>query len=163
MKVIGCDPGVTGAICLIEAGRLLECEDIPVAPNGMASGRVTRWVDARALDTLLRDWSARHDFARDVVTGAIERPIPMPNLPSTTTASSFDTFGVVRALVGLRVKELVAVEPRQWKKFYGLGTEKDASRDMALRFYEDAPVRRARDHNRAEAILVAHWLLRNPT
>lgn len=158
--VIGCDPGVTGAICLLQAGQLLECEDIPVTANGMPTGKVTRWVDVLALDTMLQDWSTRHDFARGFVSAAIERPIPMHSLPSTTTASSFDTFGVMRAVLGIRVGEAQAVEPREWKKFFGLSPDKNASRAMALKFYPDAPVKRVRDHNRAEAILVAHWHMR---
>lgn len=160
MKFIGCDPGVTGAICLLEAGRLLECEDIPVTDNGMPGGRVTRWVDVRALDAMVRSWSARHEFARDVVCAAIERPIPMPSLPSTTTASSFDTFGAVRAVLGIRIGDVRAVVPKEWKGFFGLSPDKEASRAMALKFYADAPVKRAKDHNRAESILIAQWQMR---
>jgi len=160
MMAIGCDPGVTGAICLLQAGQLLECEDIPVTANGMPTGKVTRWVDVLALDAMVRDWSARHDFARGFVSAAVERPIPMPSLPSTTTASSFDTFGAVRAVLGIRVGEVHAVVPKEWKGFFGLSPDKDASRAMALKFYADAPVKRAKDHNRAEAILIAHWHMR---
>lgn len=158
--VIGCDPGVTGAICLLKAGQLLECEDIPVTANGMPTGKVTRWVDVLALDAMLQAWSARHDFARGFVSAAVERPIPMPSLPSTTTASSFDTFGAVRAVLGIRVGDVRAVVPKEWKGFFGLSPDKDASRAMALKFYADAPVRRSKDHNRAEAVLIAHWHMR---
>lgn len=158
--VIGCDPGVTGAISLIRSGQLLECEDLPVTANGMVTGKVNRWLDVTALNSMLQDWSARHDFARAAVSAVIERPIPMPSLPSTTTASSFDTFGAVRAVLGIRVGEVVAVTPKEWKAFFGLSPDKNASRAMALKFYPDAPVRRAKDHNRAEAVLLAHWQMR---
>lgn len=159
--VIGCDPGVTGAISLLKAGQLLECQDLPVTANGMATGKVSRWLDVLALNAMLQDWSTRHDFAREVVIAAIERPIPMPSLPSTTTASSFDTFGAVRAVLGIRVGEVTAVTPKEWKGFFGLSPDKNASRAMALKFYPDAPVRRAMDHNRAESVLLAHWHMRN--
>lgn len=158
--VIGCDPGVTGAISLIRSGQLLECEDLPVTANGMVAGKVSRWLDVTALNAMLQDWSARHEFARSAVSAVIERPIPMPSLPSTTTASSFDTFGAVRAVLGIRVGEVVAVTPKEWKAFFGLSPDKNASRAMALKFYPDAPVRRAMDHNRAEAVLLAHWQMR---
>lgn len=162
MLFIGCDPGVTGAISLIKAGELLECEDLPVTANGMPGGKVTRWVDVPKLDAMLRDWSARHQFAREAVSAAIERPIPMPSMPSTTTASSFDTFGAVRAVLSIRVGEVLAVAPTEWKKFFfGKGADKNASRAMALTFYPGAPVRRTKDHNRAEALLIAHWHMRS--
>jgi hypothetical protein len=158
--VIGCDPGVTGAISLLKSGQLLECEDLPVTANGMVTGKVSRWLDVRALNAMLQDWSARHDFAREAVSAVIERPIPMPSMPSTTTASSFDTFGAVRAVLGIRVGEVVAVAPKEWKVFFGLSPDKNASRAMALKLYPDAPVSRVMDHNRAESVLLAHWQMR---
>lgn len=158
--IIGCDPGLTGAITLIDQGRLLECSDLPVTDNGMPGGKVSRWVDVAALDALVRDWSARHDFARCGACSVIERPIPMPSMPSTTTASSFDTFGVIRAVLQIRVGEVAAVAPSEWKRWYGLKTDKNDARELALKLYPTAPVRRVKDHNRAESLLIAHWYWR---
>lgn len=162
MLVIGCDPGLTGAISLIAPGALLECEDLPTCGNGTATGSMKRWIDVPRLWNLLADWSARHDFASASVQGVIERPIPMPSLPAQTIASQFDTFGVVRALMTARMREpLVCVNPNEWKKFFGLRTEKDASRAIAQKLYATAPLARVMDHNRAESILIAHWHLRS--
>lgn len=161
MMICGVDPGVTGAIALICSTRgLLECEDLPVCANGMATGKVTRWLDVDALVRIVKDWSARHDFARDSVLVAIERPIPMPSLPSTTTASSFDTFGALRAVLGMLAGPVTPVTPREWKAFYALGTDKNESRAKAAALYPMAPVKQAKHHNRAEAILIAHWHMR---
>ncbi len=161
MLVIGCDPGLTGAISLIGHGRLLECADLPTCGNGTASGSMKSWIDVPLLWNLLADWSARYDFARESVLGVIERPIPMPSLPAQTIASQFDTFGAVRAVMTGRLREpVVAVNPTVWKKVFGLHTDKDGSRDVALRLYPSAPVGRVKDHNRAESILIAHWLMR---
>jgi hypothetical protein len=161
--IIGCDPGLTGAISLLSPERgLLECSDLPVCGNGQATGKMLRWLDAPALAALLADWSARHSFAQESVHACIERPIPMPTLPAQTVASQFDTFGAIRALVGGRVAAdgMHIVNPRDWKKFFGLGTDKDASRATAQRLYPTAPVTRMKDHNRAESILIGHWLMR---
>lgn len=163
MICIGVDPGLTGAISLICSERgLLECADLPTCSNGLATGKMLRWIDAGALQKLLADWSMRHALASASVHACIERPIPMPSMPSTTTASSFDTFGVVRALLGARFPQnaLTVVSPNQWKKLFGLHTDKNASRECALRLYANAPVTRAKDHNRAESVLIGHWLLK---
>lgn len=159
---IGCDPGLTGALSLIDRhGVLLECADVPTCDNGLASGSMKRWVDVRALAAMLRDWSARHHFAKVSVQAAIERPIPMPTLPAQTIASQFDTFGTIRAEVARIADEGVQfVAPQAWKKLFGVGNDKDAARQCCLRLYPEAPVTRVKDHNRAEAILVAHWLRR---
>lgn len=163
MLVIGCDPGLTGAISLLCSSRgLLACVDLPVCSNGQATGKMLRWLDAEQLQGLLANWSAKFEFATESVHACIERPIPMPTLPAQTVASQFDTFGVIRALVGGRVAlgGMTIINPRDWKKFFGLGTDKDASRAAALRLYPEAPVTRAKDHNRAESILIGHWLMR---
>lgn len=163
MLIVGVDPGLTGAISLLCSERgLLECEDLPVCSNGQATGKMLRWIDAGKLQELLRKWSSDWRFAEQSVHAVIERPIPMPSMPSTTTASSFDSFGVIRALVSGKVAPdgMTIVNPNEWKKFFGLGTDKDASRATALRLYANAPVTRAKDHNRAESILIGHWLMR---
>ncbi len=165
MLVIGCDPGLTGAISLLCSQRgLLECEDLPTCSNGQKTGKMLRWIDAAALQALLWDWSVRHGFAEHSVHACIERPIPMPSMPSTTTASSFDTFGVIRALVTGKIspKGMTVIDPSDWKKLFGLGNDKDESIACAKRLYPDAgaSLARKKDHNRAESILIGHWLLR---
>lgn len=165
MLIIGVDPGLTGGIALLSPTHgLLECEDLPTCPNGTSTGKMLRWVDAAALQDILRDWSARHNWAETKVHACIERPIPMPTLPAQTVASQFDTFGVIRALVVGKVAPdgMTIVNPRDWKKPFGLGNDKDASIACALRLYPAAAkyLGRKKDHNRSEAILMAHWLMR---
>jgi crossover junction endodeoxyribonuclease RuvC len=161
MLILGIDPGLTGAVSLIGDG-LLECADLPIASNGMPGGRVSNWLDAQALDALLASWSARHDFAGRTVAVAIERPIPMPSMPSTTIASTFDTFGALRGLISAKSwgRNLSFPNPNTWKRVFGLKGGHDAkneSRTCALRLYPSAPVTRAKDHNRAESVLIARW------
>ena len=163
MLILSCDPGLTGALALLDSQRgLLECEDIPTCGNGTASGSMRNWVDADGLQRILMDWSHRHAFAQHSVRAVIERPIPMPKLPAQTVASQFDTFGVLRALIGGRVGPggLHLVNPQAWKKLFGLGTDKNASRACCLRLYPNAPVTLVKHHNRAETILIGHWLLK---
>lgn len=162
--IVGCDPGLTGAIALINQGKLLECFDIPTCDNGQATGSMKRWVDIDKLREELQALSKLHDFARHAVFGVIERPIPMPTLPAQTIASQFDTFGVLRASLAPIARDgMRAVNPSEWKRFYGLKSDKDAARTTAMALYPDAPVRRQKDHNRAEAILIAHWFERTQT
>lgn len=164
MIVISCDPGLTGAITLLCSQRgLLECEDIPTCGNGQVTGKMLRWVDTAALQAILSHWSTRHDFAGQSVQACIERPIPMPTLPAQTVASQFDTFGVIRALVGGKVSlnAMTIVNPQVWKKVFGLKSDKDASIACALRLYPGAKkwIYRKRDHNRAESALIGRWLM----
>lgn len=160
MLAIGVDPGLTGAICLIDHNqRLLEVADIPTCPNGLATGSMKRWVDPHGLELVLREWSGKWGFAAESVHAAIERPIPMPSLPAQTIASQFDTFGVIRAVL-IRHAAVQCVAPNIWKKIYGFGKDKAEARACCKRLYPGAAVARVKDHNTAEAILIGHWLMR---
>ncbi len=165
MIILGIDPGLTGAISLLDSHgpRLLECADLPVCQNGTAGGSMRNWLDADALRNLLADWSARHAFAAADVVTAIERPLPMPSLPAQTIASQFDTFGVLRGLIAAHTWGRSQLFPTPtWKRGFGLKGGKEAkheSRECARRLYPNAPVSRAKDHNRAESILIAHWAI----
>lgn len=165
MLSIGVDPGLSGAMSLLCSKRgLLECADLPICGNGLKTGRMMRWIDAAALQALISEWSVRHAFAENDVHACIERPIPMPSMPSTTTASSFDTFGVIRALVCGKVSPngMTMVDPVTWKRSFGLKTDKDESIACALRLYPKAAkyLTKKLHHNRSESILIGHWLMR---
>lgn len=160
MLVIGIDPGLTGAMCLIDSEHgLRDVVDIPTCENGLVTGSMKRWVDPHGIEQLLREWSGKWGFAAESVHSVIERPIPMPSLPAQTIASQFDTFGVIRAVLQ-RHAAVQCVAPNIWKKIYSFGKDKAEARACCKRLYPTAPVSRVKDHNRAEAILIGHWLVR---
>jgi len=162
MLTIGIDPGLTGAAVLTNAsGQILECGDLPTCTRPAGGGKVTNWLDVRALATMLRDWSARHEFAAHAVCVVIEQPRPMPSMPSTTSASLFDTVGAIRGVVAaLNAGAVLHADPQAWKRTFGLKAgDKNAARECAQRLFPSsaATFKRAKDHNRAEAALLAHW------
>lgn len=161
MLIVSCDPGLTGALALLCTQRgLLECVDIPTCGNGVSTGSMKRWVDVAGLKAIFAGWSAKYELAQESVHVAIERPIPMPTLPAQTVASQFDTFGTIRSVAqylwGQSAMNIVA--PKDWKKPFGLRADKNAARACCLRLYPNAPVKLVKHHNRADAILVGHWL-----
>lgn len=164
MLILSCDPGLTGAISLLCSRRgLLECADLPTCSNGIATGKMLRWLDLTALQALLGTWSAKYELAQESVHVAIERPIPMPTLPAQTVACQFEVFGTIRALThslfGQAAMNIVA--PKDWKKLFGVGADKDAARACALRLYPTAPVNLKKHHGRADSILIGHHLMRS--
>jgi hypothetical protein len=162
MIVIGIDPGLTGALALLSTtSGLLDVVDVPICDNGHAGGKMRNWLDAAELVQRLIDWRRRHDFARESVHAVIERPIPMPSLPAQTIASQFDTLGALRASMASMGWPVLMVEPQRWKKTFGIGQDKEIARATCIRLYPAAPVTRKKDHNRAEAILIAHWFMQH--
>lgn len=162
MLTVGIDPGLTGAgVLLGHGGQLLECGDLPICARPAGGGKVASWLDARALAAILRDWSARHEFASHAVCVVIEQPRPMPSMPSTTSASLFDTVGAIRGVVAaLNAGIMLHADPKAWKRTFGLKAgDKSAARECAQRLFPSAAevFKRAKDHNRAEAALLAYW------
>jgi len=161
MMVIGIDPGLTGAAVLVSRGDLiLECCDLPSRPRPH-SGKVAKWLDAGALAKILRDWRYSYGLEHNAVCVVIEQPRPMPGMPSTTSASLFDTVGVIRGVVAaLNIGTILHADPKTWKSAYNLAAgDKNASIECAKRLfpYYAELFARAKDHNRAEAALLAHW------
>ena len=79
-----------------------------------------------------------------------------------SNGSLMETKGCVRAVLALAGIQAAWVDPQAWKGLYGLGSSKDASLGIARTLYPDQQHRLTRklDHNRAEALLLAHYGLR---
>ncbi len=156
--MIGIDPGITGAIAY-DGGVI----DIPVQENGI-NRKVKNRIDALATFKLLR---SLYDHGEVVVIleDQTYRPVINPKTKALVPgggASAFslgDTYGVLRALclsVGFLV---VIVSPTKWKKTIGVTKDKELSLERARLFYPalgDA-LKRKKDHNRAEALLLRHY------
>lgn len=161
MIILGIDPGLTGAISALCTSRgLLDVSDLPTCSNGLESGKMLRWLDARKLSDILAHWAERFEFGQESVQAVIERPIAMPRQQIQTAASNFDTLGVLRAVMELRGYRPAFINPRDWKGLFGLAGDKADARKAALTLYPNAPVTRAKDHNRAESILIARYWMR---
>lgn len=152
---LGVDPGVTGALALVCTTRgLLEVAGVPVCGNGTA-GVVTREVDVRETNELIRAWMDRHDGAREHLTVVIERPQAMRT--GVTALSQGDSYGALRAVAGIWAQRVERVHPNAWKKMFGLtGEGKAASVDCARRLYGEQLPKRLRN-DLAEAVLLARW------
>jgi hypothetical protein len=162
MVTIGIDGGLTGAIAVLRNGRN-DVIDIPTM--ALPSGTVTRRVDARQLVQLLRA------SAKDPVTGFDGVFVCIEALATggtghgrgnaMTIGSQYRTRGALEAALDILGLQSVDITPQTWKKFYGLGgKEKRDSLALARDLYPDLAqtfLKRAADHNRAEAVLIAHY------
>lgn len=159
MICIGVDPGINGAIAAVHASRgLLAVASLPTCGSGAGpKAAIKQKVDAAGLHRLLQSWSARYDFAREDVIAIVERMQPFgagDRAPPTILLSMGHSAGIVEGVLMGRVRELLQVLPQQWKRTYGLGSNKAASIAEAKRLFPSVP---KLTHDRAEAILLAAW------
>lgn len=149
--IIGIDPGLSGAIAAIHEGILLGVKDIPVMANGKGKSKVKNQVNAAELKRIL------NDFIGLGTVVYLERISSMPGQGVASMFSMGDTFGCIRGVCAALDMQVEIITPRKWKKYYNLGSDKEVVRAKAIELYPIAPLSRKKDHNRAEAILIAKY------
>lgn len=150
MLMIGIDPGLTGAVAVLNAaGEYHTVFDLPVIRD-----RSLAWIDGDAL--LSAVLAAKGGESATVI---IER---VSSMPGQGVASSFGfgvTFGSILATVQCLHLPLELVTPATWKRALGLGSDKSASLHKARLLFPMANLSLAKHHGRAEALLMARWAL----
>ena len=158
--VIGIDPGLSGALALVEVrGLVLDVQDMPTLASGV---KARRMIDAIALRDLLAQYAAafgpRHRLA------CIEQVSAQPTDGRTGAFGFGRSLGAIEAVALCTGLPLLRVLPAAWKRDAGIaaGAGKDASIEAALRLHPSVRpwLTRKKDHGRADAVLIAAWAAR---
>jgi hypothetical protein len=153
MISVGIDPGLTGAVAFLDRGACV-IEDLPTMQLP-GNGLVKRKIDGRALAALLR----KHCPIGETVGIFVEQVRAMggQNNAVQTQGSLMRTLGCIEGVLEVLRMPPAMVESQAWKRFYGLGADKAACLQVARTLYPGAPLKLAKHHNRAEALLIAHY------
>lgn len=155
MIVVGIDPGISGAIAAVDHRGLRWVADMPIMPRGAGGAYVKNQVAPAALSQLLQERLAEHD--KNEIHVLLEAVGAMPKQGVASTFSLALTAGLIEGVLAARGYPHELVRPQEWKKAMGLSASKDQARMKAARFYPEADIHRVKDHNRAEAILIARY------
>lgn len=153
IRVVGIDPGVTGALAVIEqvdgAWKVLAVYDLPVTQERTSTGKVRRHIDPVALYALLESLLP----IDRVVVERLNAPPGISGIAAYSLGATAATIGTTLALLCLGVK---LVSSSIWKRAMEVPKDKEAARQFASeRFGTSEYWRRKKDHNRAEAALIA--------
>lgn len=159
MIALAIDIGLTGALASVDPYGAARVVDLPTLPDGK-----TRRLDGWALIIAIRDMVPPGDHA--MLAFEDVRPRPMGNASAHgntmhSQGSLMRSRGIVEAVADIARIEMVTVQPATWKRHFGLlKAEKGASRDKAIGLFPAlaADLKRVKDHNRAESVLIAKWL-----
>jgi Holliday junction resolvasome RuvABC endonuclease subunit len=145
MRVLAVDPGVSGAYALLVDDGISPpiVDDLPVVGNQI---NASEW--RRAIKSLIPD------------VAVVELVHSMPGQGVASTFRFGMACGIIRGvLLGAGVP-IIDVTPNTWKKFFRLNNEAEKSRALACQRFPNLPgLARKKDHNRAEALLIALWKL----
>jgi crossover junction endodeoxyribonuclease RuvC len=143
---VGCDPGsVSGAIGVLDSmGDYVESFMIP---------HEDKYIRAMVFKNML----LKAIDPREGAEICIEQVHSMPGQGVASTFQFGRAVGVISAICELTNYPVHMVTPQKWKKFFGLSSSKDESLDMARMFWPEAPLKRKKDGNLAEALLIAEY------
>lgn len=163
MIFIGIDPGLTGACAIVGHNGVHAVFDLPTMdiPGVGPKALVKRKLDGKAFAALLLKHCPAGEGKPTAVLEAVGT-MGGANNAVQTQGSLLRTLGAIETVLECLNFPLQYVQPQKWKKSYGIGSDKAKSLDAARRLYPDAAaeLKRVKDHNRAESILLAHWARR---
>mgnify|MGYP001192282942 FL=1 len=153
MIIIGIDPGLSGAIAILENNEVKKILEIPVMSEGKKN---KRQLNNAQLVNLLKDNIKDFNDASVVV----EQVNAMPGQGVTSMFNFGQTFGAIKGICAALGLPIYFVRPAKWKKHFDLiNSSKDASRTKVIEMYPllSSQLSRKKDVNKSDAILIARF------
>ena len=159
MIIIGIDPGIKGAICILKDGKILDVFDMPIMPVGKKN---KSQVNGSQIYNEIKKATSNEEKTNIKVV--IEQVSAMPGQGVTSMFNFGQSFGVLKGIFSAMQIPMDFVSPVKWKKHFNLiNTQKDSSRTKAIEFfpYISHKLSRKKDANKADAILIASFYYKN--
>jgi crossover junction endodeoxyribonuclease RuvC len=140
--ILGIDPGLDGGLAILSSSHIELLETIPTETKG---GFIKRQVDAQKLSNIIRVYP-------DIVC-YLEGVASRPGQGVASVFSFGDTYGAIRGVLGTLNIPTYTVTPSKWKKELKISSKEDSLK--AIKDLYPSLKMRKKDHNLAEAILIA--------
>ncbi len=153
MKIVGIDPGLSGAIAVLEEKKVLALFDMPVMSEGKKN---KNQLNSAQLVNILKE-NIKNDEDIAVV---VEQVNAMPGQGVTSMFNFGQTFGAIKGVCAALNLPIVFVRPSKWKKYFELiNSSKDSSRTKVIEMYPSLSnqLARKKDVNKSDAILIARF------
>ena len=155
MLIIGIDPGISGSICFLKDGKILDVVEMPTMTDGKKNKRQVNG------SQIYNEISKRINRAENQdIRVVIEKVSAMPGQGVTSMFNFGQSFGILKGLCSAMQLPMYFIRPAKWKKYFNLiNSEKDASRTRAIEIfpYFSSQLSKKKDSNKADAILIASF------
>ena len=155
MFIIGIDPGISGAICFFENGKIIEIIDMPIMNDGKKNKKQVNGAQI---------YNEIHEQIKNIpkheINVVLEQVSAMPGQGVTSMFNFGQSFGVIKGICAAMRLPLHFVRPAKWKKYFNLlNSEKQASRTKAIEIFPEISnkLSKKKDINKADAILIASF------
>ena len=155
MKIIGIDPGLSGAIAVMHDKKVMNMYDMPVMAEGKKN---KRQLNSSQLVNIIKE-NINEDEDTIVV---VEQVNAMPGQGVTSMFNFGQTFGAIKGVCAALKLPIFFVRPSKWKKHFELiNSSKDASRTKVIEMYPTLSdqLAKKKDVNKSDAILIARFFV----
>jgi len=155
MFIIGIDPGISGAICFFEDGKIIDVIEMPSMPEGKKN---KKQVNGNQLCNEIKSRLTEINYEKVCVV--VEHVSAMPGQGVTSMFNFGQSFGLIKGICSAMQLPIYFVRPAKWKKYFNLiNTSKEASRSRAIEIFPiiSNQLKRKKDSNKADAILIASY------
>lgn len=150
-RILGIDPGISGALALIIGDRVVDTADMPIREERKSNGGIRRRVDACGVAALVDRWAPDR--------AVLEFVSASPGMGVSSSFSFGHGVGVLEAILAVRSIRYRAVHPGIWKRALAVPAEKDAARQRAAALFGDDTAAQhwplKKHDGRAEASMIA--------
>ena len=155
MLIIGIDPGISGSICFLDSGKILDVIEMPIMTDGKKNKKQVN--GSQVYNEITKRIK---QFEKNQIRVVIEHVSAMPGQGVTSMFNFGQSFGILKGICTAMQLPMYFVRPTKWKKYFNLlNSEKDASRTRAIEIfpYFSSQLSRKKDSNKADAILIASF------
>ena len=153
MRIFGIDPGLSGAIAVLENDAVLDIIDLPVMSEGKKNKRQLN-------SAQLSQYMSKNVENIHKTSVVVEQVNAMPGQGVTSMFNFGQTFGAIKGISATLKLPIYFVRPSKWKKHFELiNSSKDSSRTKAIEMYPKLSnqLAKKKDVNKSDAILIARF------
>ena len=153
MKIIGIDPGLSGAIAILKDKKVLSLFEMPVMAEGKKN---KRQLNSSQLANIIKENTKNVEETVVIV----EQVNAMPGQGVTSMFNFGQTFGAIKGVCATLELPIFFVRPSKWNKHFELiNSSKDASRTKVIEMYPTLSkhLSKKKDVNKSDAILIARF------
>tara|TARA_B100000941_G_C28426108_1_gene511565 strand:- start:298 stop:789 length:492 start_codon:yes stop_codon:yes gene_type:complete len=153
MKIVGIDPGLSGAIAILENKKVLSLFDMPIMAEGKKN---KRQLNSAQLVNIIKE----SVNLNDEIAVVVEQVNAMPGQGVTSMFNFGQTFGAIKGVCAALDLPIFFVRPSKWKRYFELiNSSKDSSRTKVIEMYPSLSnqLAKKKDVNKSDAILIARF------
>ena len=155
MLIIGIDPGISGSICFLDNGKILDVIEMPIMTDGKKN---KKQVNGSQIFNEISNRIKKID-KKDIKV-VIEQVSAMPGQGVTSMFNFGQSFGAIKGVCAALNLPIFFVRPSKWKKHFELiNSSKDSSRTKVIEMYPSlsSQLSKKKDANKSDAILIARF------